>query len=119
MNVGFVGLGNMGLPMAANILGGGHAVAAYNRTAAKSARLAAMAGARIARSPAEAAAGADVVKAACQHAGHRALVIFVGAEHVEIFQPDALRRQLLAAGAALGDQPVEQVLAPAVEIHWP
>ena len=33
MNVGFIGLGNMGLPMARNLLKAGHAVTVYNRTA--------------------------------------------------------------------------------------
>lgn len=32
MNIGFVGLGNMGLPMARNLLKAGHAVTVYNRT---------------------------------------------------------------------------------------
>ncbi len=32
MNVGFIGLGNMGLPMARNLLKAGHAVTVYNRT---------------------------------------------------------------------------------------
>src|SRR5579884_1115004 len=32
MNVGFVGLGNMGLPMARNILKAGYEVTVYNRT---------------------------------------------------------------------------------------
>lgn len=32
MNVGFIGVGNMGLPMARNLLKAGHAVTVYNRT---------------------------------------------------------------------------------------
>jgi len=35
MNVGFVGLGNMGAGIAANLLKAGHSVTVYNRTAAK------------------------------------------------------------------------------------
>ena len=65
------------------------------------------------------AARFDVIEAARQHAHHRALVVFVGAEHVEEFQAHPLRRQLLAVRCALGDGEIEQVLAPAVEIHRP
>lgn len=35
MKVGFIGLGSMGLPMAANLLKAGHEVTVYNRTAGK------------------------------------------------------------------------------------
>src|SRR5579871_6224003 len=35
MDVGFIGLGSMGLPMATNLLAAGHKLKVYNRTAAK------------------------------------------------------------------------------------
>src|SRR6185312_16900130 len=35
VKVGFIGLGNMGLGMAANLLKAGHEIAVYNRTAEK------------------------------------------------------------------------------------
>ena len=35
MKIGFIGLGNMGSGMAANLLKAGHEVTVYNRTAAK------------------------------------------------------------------------------------
>src|SRR6185503_3574559 len=35
MKVGFIGLGHMGIGMAANLLGAGHEVTVYNRTASK------------------------------------------------------------------------------------
>jgi 3-hydroxyisobutyrate dehydrogenase-like beta-hydroxyacid dehydrogenase len=35
MDIGFIGLGSMGLPMAANLLAAGHQLKVYNRTAAK------------------------------------------------------------------------------------
>jgi 3-hydroxyisobutyrate dehydrogenase-like beta-hydroxyacid dehydrogenase len=50
MNVGFIGLGLIGAPMALNILKQGHHVVAYNRTAGKARRLA-EAGARLAAKP--------------------------------------------------------------------
>jgi len=60
MNVGFVGLGNMGEPMAALLLKAGHRVTVYNRTREKATGLERQ-GARIASSPREAAAGAEAV----------------------------------------------------------
>ncbi len=39
MNVGLIGLGNMGSGMAACLIKGGHAVTVYNRTPAKRKRL--------------------------------------------------------------------------------
>ncbi|WP_410618182.1 NAD(P)-dependent oxidoreductase [Amycolatopsis sp. cmx-8-4] len=58
--IGVIGLGMMGGGMARALLTAGFEVTAHNRTAAKAAPLA-EAGARIAASPAEAAADADVV----------------------------------------------------------
>lgn len=57
--VGFIGLGIMGGPMAANLLKAGFALTVWNRTAAKAEPLAAM-GARVADSPAGVAADSDV-----------------------------------------------------------
>ncbi len=55
MRIGFVGLGNMGAPMAANLANAGHAVAGYDVTGVP------VEGVRMAASVAEAARGADVV----------------------------------------------------------
>ena len=52
MNVGFVGLGNMGTPMALNILKSGHQLTVYNRTVGKAGPLT-EAGATLASSPQE------------------------------------------------------------------
>jgi 3-hydroxyisobutyrate dehydrogenase-like beta-hydroxyacid dehydrogenase len=60
MNLGFVGLGNMGRPMARNLLRAGHPVAVWDRTPAKAEELM-KDGARAATSPADAAQGAEVV----------------------------------------------------------
>jgi len=60
MRIGFVGLGIMGSRMAARLLGQGHELAVWNRTAGKAAPLAAR-GARAAPSPAEAARDAEVL----------------------------------------------------------
>jgi 3-hydroxyisobutyrate dehydrogenase-like beta-hydroxyacid dehydrogenase len=56
MNVGFIGLGNMGSPMAENLLKAGHSLVVYNRTRSRADSLAAK-GARVAATPAEACRG--------------------------------------------------------------
>jgi 3-hydroxyisobutyrate dehydrogenase-like beta-hydroxyacid dehydrogenase len=53
MKIGFIGLGNMGIGMAANLLKAGHEVTVYNRTAEK-ARALVEQGARLAKTPADA-----------------------------------------------------------------
>ena len=58
--VGFLGLGLMGAPMARRLVDAGHDVAVWNRTASRAEALAA-AGALVASTPAEAAAGREVV----------------------------------------------------------
>ncbi len=56
MDIGFIGLGQMGLPMARNLLKAGHRVRVYNRTRSRAEPLAED-GALIAGTPAEAASG--------------------------------------------------------------
>jgi 3-hydroxyisobutyrate dehydrogenase-like beta-hydroxyacid dehydrogenase len=58
--VGFVGLGNMGAPMAANLVRAGHAVRVYNRTASKADDLVCQ-GATIAATPGGTATPGGVV----------------------------------------------------------
>lgn len=60
MQIGFVGLGPMGEPMAARLLEAGHVLSVFNRTASRADALV-EAGARRAASPAEAARGAEIV----------------------------------------------------------
>jgi 3-hydroxyisobutyrate dehydrogenase-like beta-hydroxyacid dehydrogenase len=60
MRIGFIGLGNMGAPIAANLVRAGHEVAVWNRSAAKARPLQDI-GAVLAESPKGAAGGADVV----------------------------------------------------------
>ncbi len=60
MQIGFVGLGPMGEPMATRLLQAGHTLRVHNRTAARGDALVA-AGAVRAASPAEAARGAEIV----------------------------------------------------------
>ena len=60
MKVGFIGLGQMGIGIARNLMRAGHEVAAYNRTRSRAEELAGE-GARVADSPADAARDASAV----------------------------------------------------------
>jgi 3-hydroxyisobutyrate dehydrogenase-like beta-hydroxyacid dehydrogenase len=68
MKVGFIGLGRMGTAMANRILGAGHDLAVYNRTAGKSGELIGK-GAKHAASTADAARYGDVVVTMLEHDG--------------------------------------------------
>jgi 3-hydroxyisobutyrate dehydrogenase-like beta-hydroxyacid dehydrogenase len=60
MKVGFIGLGNMGAPMARNLMRAGHELTVFNRTRQRAEALASE-GARVAETPADAAADAEVL----------------------------------------------------------
>src|SRR5271169_2539764 len=60
MTIAFLGLGNMGLAMARNLLGAGHHVTVWNRTLSKADELRAH-NAKVASSIAEAVGGAESV----------------------------------------------------------
>ncbi len=61
MKLAFIGLGNMGFPMAGHLAAAGHEVAVYNRTRAKAEAWTAKHSGRSAETPAKAAAGAEIV----------------------------------------------------------
>ena len=60
MKIGFIGLGSMGLPMAANLSQAGHDLTVYNRTRERAEPLVKL-GAKAAASPREAASGVEVL----------------------------------------------------------
>jgi 3-hydroxyisobutyrate dehydrogenase-like beta-hydroxyacid dehydrogenase len=60
MRIGFIGLGNMGLAMAGNLVRADHTLTVYNRTPGRAAGLPAP-GARMADTPRELAAHAEVI----------------------------------------------------------
>jgi 3-hydroxyisobutyrate dehydrogenase-like beta-hydroxyacid dehydrogenase len=60
-DVAFLGLGVMGYPMAGHLAGAGHRVTVYNRTEKKAQQWAQEFGGKSARTPREAAAGAQIV----------------------------------------------------------
>jgi 3-hydroxyisobutyrate dehydrogenase-like beta-hydroxyacid dehydrogenase len=59
MNIAFIGLGNMGSAMAANLLKAGHTLTVYNRSSARADALKPL-GARVAATPGEAGADTEV-----------------------------------------------------------
>ncbi len=63
MRAAFIGLGVMGYPMAGHLARAGHDVVVFNRTGEKAKRWIAEHGGRMAKTPAEAAAGAEIVLA--------------------------------------------------------
>ena len=91
-DIGFIGLGNMGGPMAANLAAAGHAVAAFDIDADALAR-AREAGASAAGSVAEAAAGREVV----------ITMLPAGAHVAEVYQGEGGVFSAAAAGALFID----------------
>ena len=93
MKIAFLGLGNMGAPMAHNLIRAGHEVTVWNRTPARAEALKAE-NAKVAPSPAEAAKEAeiaismladdDAVESAVLHAGGLAEGLGKGALHVSM-----------------------------------
>ncbi len=61
MNIGFVGLGVMGFPMAGHLQTAGHRVCVYNRTVEKARFWVEQYGGQLGVTPRDAAAGADIV----------------------------------------------------------
>ena len=76
MKIGFIGLGNMGGPMAANLVKAGHAVTAFDMSAAAMEKAAA-AGAKRAGAAGDTVSGADVVVTMLP-AGHHVRAVYLG-----------------------------------------
>lgn len=127
--VAFLGLGVMGYPMAGHLARAGHHVCVYNRTAGKADRWVEEFGGRSARTPREAAAGADIVFACVGNDDDlRGVVLgpdgaYAGMAPGAIFWDDTtasahVARELASAGAGRGlafiDAPVSGGQAGAV-----
>ncbi|WP_193046430.1 NAD(P)-dependent oxidoreductase [Mycolicibacterium baixiangningiae] len=102
MHIGFIGLGNMGSAMAANLLAAGHEVTAYNRSQHKVDALAAK-GARPARTVAEASRAEVVVTMLADDAAVEA-VSFGADGIVESLGPDALHVSSSTISLALAER---------------
>ena len=93
MRVAFLGLGRMGVLMARHVLDAGHELVVWNRTPGKAADLVA-AGAREAKTAADATEGADV-----------AVLMLFGPESVREVLPDIVREGLLVIdGTTIGPE---------------
>lgn len=129
MRIGIAGTGRMGAAIATRLLGLGHEVAVWNRTAAKTVPLAA-AGAQVVATPEALAAHAEVVitiltDAAAIDAAYRGAggllagnvkgKLFVEMSTVRPETPRALAAAIGAKGAALVECPVGGTTGPAKE----
>ena len=103
--IGFIGLGNMGLPMALNLLKAGHAVTGFDVVAAAGAKLAAAGGTAV-TSLAAVASGAEVVITMLP-AGKEVREVYLGADGVGMaigdctgeLRPPSRRLGQIAVGA--------------------
>ncbi len=114
MKVAFIGLGNMGTPMARNLLRAGHEVTVWNRTLSK-ADVLRPEGVKVAKSPAEAVEGVEAVitmladdpavESAVLQAGGVAERLPKGAVHISMSTISvALTRRLAEEHARRGQQ---------------
>lgn len=74
MEIGFIGLGQMGKAIATNLIRAGHRLCVWNRSAAPAQELAAL-GARVAREPAAAARAEVLMTMLADDAAHRAVLV--------------------------------------------
>ncbi len=118
--VGFLGLGIMGWPMAANLARAGTELTVWTRTSEKAERFAAEHGAAVADSPAEAARGADAVISMVVDAPEVEAVLFgedgaaggIGSGGLAIDMSTIAPTAARAIGERLGEQDIAFVDAP-------
>lgn len=113
MRIGFIGLGNMGSPMAQNLMNAGHSLTVFNRTRSRAEALAS-AGAKVADTPAAAAAGVEVlitmvaddraVEEVIFEQGHALETLPAGAIHVSMSTISVSLSQRLAEAHASREQ---------------
>ena len=108
--IGFIGLGNMGMPMAGNLLKAGHRLRAYDVIAARGAALAEK-GAAAVGSASEAAAGADAVVTMLP-AGAEVAEVYLGAGRLIATAPN---RALLIDCSTIDVATARRVAAAAAE----
>src|SRR5579862_6209546 len=95
MKVGFLGLGNMGMAMARNLLKAGHSLTVYNKTMARAEELAPL-GAQMARTPGQAASEAEaIITMLADDAAHEALP--AGSVHIAMSTMSVAMAKRLAA----------------------
>jgi 3-hydroxyisobutyrate dehydrogenase len=128
-SIGFIGLGNMGAPMTANLVKAGHVISGFDLSAA-ACEAASKGGASVAKSAREAAADCDVIVTMLP-AGEHVLDVYCGAEGIlsavkpgtllidsSTIEVDAARRFHAAAadaGLAALDAPVSGGVGGAIQ----
>ncbi|MDB6019735.1 MAG: putative oxidoreductase YfjR [Pedosphaera sp.] len=100
MKIAFIGLGNMGTPIARNLIKAGHTLTVYNRTRNRAEALQS-AGAKIADTPAEAAANAEVLITMLADDGAVEAVLFAPGNAIEVLRAGAVHISLSTISVAL------------------
>lgn len=102
MDVGFIGLGAMGLVMARNLCAAGHSVTVYNRTRSKAETLVEH-GAKVADTPAEACQGDVVITLLSDDAATEAMVFGDGGV-LNALQPNTVHVCMSTISTTLGER---------------
>lgn len=102
MKIAFLGLGTMGLPMAANLLKAGYWVRGWNRSPEPVAKLVAL-GAQAASTPREAAEGADVLISMLADDAATQTTLLDG-QALEALKPGAIHINMATISVALANQ---------------
>jgi len=105
MDVGFIGLGNMGSAMARNLLSAGHGVTVYNRSRDKAEALATE-GAKVAANPAEACRNPVVITMLADDSAVEAIMLGDGAG-LSALARDAVHVSMSTISVALSDRLAE------------
>ncbi len=105
MDVGFIGLGHMGAPMARNLLKAGHRVTVYNRTPGKPEALA-REGAQVASRVADACRGDVLITMLSDDAAVEGVVFGEGGA-LQTLRPDAIHISMSTISVALSDRLAE------------
>jgi 3-hydroxyisobutyrate dehydrogenase-like beta-hydroxyacid dehydrogenase len=103
MKLAFIGLGQMGQGMAANLLKAGYNVTVYNRSADKAAGLLAQ-GAKLAKTPADAAQGAEAVFTMLADDKALEAVVFGGDGLISTLAPGAVHVSSSTISVALAER---------------
>jgi 3-hydroxyisobutyrate dehydrogenase-like beta-hydroxyacid dehydrogenase len=106
MKIGFIGLGNMGIAMARNLIKAGHTLMVYNRTRGRAEELQAE-GANIATTPAQAAAGAEALVTMLANDAALRAVLFEPGNAVQSLPAGAVHISMSTISVALSRQLVE------------
>ncbi|MGB7547962.1 MAG: NAD(P)-dependent oxidoreductase, partial [Terracidiphilus sp.] len=103
MRIAFLGLGNMGSPMARRLLAAGHEVTVWNRTRQRAEGLASQ-GAAVAATPGEAARAASAVLTMLFDDTAHEEVLFGADGALDALQPGALHVSLSTISVALSER---------------